>query len=100
MAGGNWNWTQNLTAGEVQWPTGPLPLADPTEVPTSVVAWVVQSVTIGFAGSYAPDPQNASSGVMCRFTSRIASHPASNAFASTGPSGPLRVFVDAAISKR
>jgi hypothetical protein len=43
MAGGNWDWTQNLTAaGEVQWPTGPLPLADPTEIPTSVVAWVVQ----------------------------------------------------------
>jgi hypothetical protein len=42
MAGGNWDRTQNLNNGQVEWPTGPLPLADPTEKPLWVEAWVVQ----------------------------------------------------------
>ena len=44
MAGGNWDIDQQLTAGQVQWPTGPLVLAS-GETPKWVEAWVVQRST-------------------------------------------------------
>jgi len=55
MAGGNWDWQQNLNGGEVQWPMGPLPLANPNERPTWLEAWVLQRSSvpgaIGIAGA-------------------------------------------------
>jgi hypothetical protein len=42
--GGNWDVQQHLTAGRVEWPTGPLFLAG-GETPKWVEAWVVQDST-------------------------------------------------------
>lgn len=46
MPGGNWDYNQNLNAGQVEWPTGPLTVAPTgTEIPTWVEAWVLQRAT-------------------------------------------------------